>query len=92
MAMAEHDTIDGSFNMLKRLNSLQNIHGVLTIKYPAGMAGEYDLTLPSGTSRSHGIDPTDEPEQEFLTDPGSKFDLLSPLGMNLMHCYTKKLF
>ena len=90
--MAEHDTIDGSFNMLTRLNSLQNIHGVLTIKYPAGMAGEYDLTLPSGTSRSHGIDPTDEPEQEFLTDPGSKFDLLSPLGMNLMHCYTKKLF
>lgn len=46
------------------------------------MAGEYDQTLPAGASRSHGlVGSPQEPEQELLTDPGSKFDLLSPLGM-----------
>lgn len=50
------------------------------------MAAEYERTLPA-SRMAPPRDPFDlqkvQPEQqEMLTDPSSKFDLLNPLGMD----------
>ena len=67
-------------------NSLAFHRILFHCRLPANMAtAEYERTLPAGAvSRiAHNDDLQIRPEQqEMLTDPSSKFELLNPLGMH----------